>query len=82
MTSYERLGGIMVIIIIITLYAACGCWLHHCWKHGCAVDALPPVFSKLVLVLPTSEGWQAESTHLVLRNDTTGAQTQDPKILS
>ena len=41
-----------------------------------------PVFSRLVLILPTSEGWQAELTHLVLFNGMKGAQTQDPKILS
>ena len=56
--------------------------LHHCREHGCATDAVPPVSSKLVLILPTSEGGQAESTHLVLFKGMTGAQTQDPKILS
>ena len=49
---------------VIISYAACGCWLHHCWERGCATDAVPLVTSKLVLVLPTSEG-QADSTHLV-----------------
>ena len=33
---------------IIVLYAACGCWLHHCWEHGCTTEAVPPVTNKLV----------------------------------
>jgi len=36
--------------------AACACWLHHCWERGCAADAVPPVSSELVLILPNTEG--------------------------
>ena len=69
--------------IVIISYRSCGgYWSHHCWERGCATDAVSPVSSKLVLILPTSEGWQAESTHMVLSNGTTGAQTQDRKIFS
>ena len=57
------------------------CWLHHYWKCGCAADAVPPVTSKLVLILQTSEGWQAESTHQFLFQGRTGAQTQHHGIL-
>ena len=47
-----------------------------------AVPLMPPLPVQLVLILQTSEGWQAESTHLVLFNGETGARTQDPKILN
>ena len=67
--------------VIIILYVTDGCWLHHCCERGWAADAVVPVTSKLVLILLTS-GWKTESTHLVLFNVSTGAQTQDLKILS
>ena len=48
-------------------YAACGCMAaSFFWGHGFAADAMPPLPSKLELILPTSEAWQARSTHLVL----------------
>ena len=37
-------------------YAACGCWLHHCWESSCAANAVPPVSSKPILIFLTSEG--------------------------
>ena len=51
---WSQVCGFVALIII--LYAACGCWMHHFWEHGCAADAVPPVSSKLVLILLTSEG--------------------------
>ena len=36
--------------------------------------------NKLVLILPTTEGWQAESTHLVLIQRKSRIWTQDPRI--
>ena len=47
--------GVSLLFIIIS-FAACGFWLHHCWERSCAADAVPPVATKLVLVLLTSEG--------------------------
>ena len=73
----KNVYGDTTIYVIIISYAACGCCL-----HGCAADAVPPVYSKMVLIFPTSEGWQAESTHLVLFNGTIVAQTQNPNILN
>ena len=47
----------LVLVGFIYSPAACGC-LAASFSEGCAVDA--PVPSKLVLILPTSEGCQAE----------------------
>ena len=63
-------------------YAACGCWLHHFLEMQLCRRCSVPVTSKLVLILSTLEGWQAESTQLVLFQWVKGAQTKDPKILS
>ena len=61
------------------------------WPGGTILDRLPLRRSKLewlllpcklVLIFPTLEGRQSVSTDLVLFNDTIGAQTQNPKILS
>ena len=59
--------------------------IEHDTLHS--VNAVPPdavlhVSSKLVLILPTSGGWEAELTYLVQFIGMTGARTQDPKILS
>ena len=53
-------------VLVVALYAACGCWLHHSLKARLCRWSSAPVTSKLVLILPTSDGWEAESTHLVL----------------
>ena len=49
---------------------------------GCIIFCAP-IPGTLVLISPTSKGWQAESTHLVLiqQQQKTGAQTQDPKFI-
>ena len=49
----------MVIVAFSYAIGAAGCIIF--WKHGCVSDAVP-VTNKLVHILPTSEGWQAEST--------------------
>jgi len=79
--SLLMIGMVWDCFIIISC-ATWGCWLHYCWECSCAADAVPSIPSMLVLILSTLEGWQADSTHLVLFNNMTGAQTQDAKTLN
>ena len=70
-------------------YGGQSSWPQFSFAGGTILDGSPHrhrIFNwlilpiKLVFILPTSEGWQTKSTHLVLFNVRAGAQTQDHKI--
>ena len=42
------------VVVAVVSYAACDCWLHHFFSGSMVI----PVTSKLVPILPTSEGSQ------------------------
>ena len=68
---------------LICSYAACDCLAASFFLgHSCATDTVTPVNSKLVLISPTSEGWQGWVNSPGVNSSTqTGAWTQHPKIL-
>ena len=53
--------------------------LSLCWSATMPL-MLCPYTNTLVLILPTSEGWQAESTPPGVNSAANGTQTQDPNI--
>ena len=52
------------------------------WKSDCVADAVTLYQYTLVLISPTSEGWQAESTPWCINSAANGAWTQDLRIPS
>ena len=68
---------------VVVSYAACGWWFHRFWKCGCATDTVPllPV-SWYSFCRPRKHDRLSQPTWCCYFNSTTGAPTQDPKILS
>ena len=80
LSKYHTLPN--VLFLFVCMYAAYGC-LAASFSGDAAVPLMrSPITNKLILILPTSEEWQAESTHLVLIQRLKEALTQDPKTLS
>ena len=77
---------LILALIVVAWFHAFNClWStvhHHCYRvwghHRCCA----PITSSLVLISPTSEGWQAESTPPGVNSAADRAWTQDPKIPS
>ena len=64
--KYHALHDIFFLFIYLFVSSL---WLLGCiifWGCRCAPDAMPPCYQHDLGFSPTSEGWQAESTHLVL----------------